>query len=125
MKSPLSLNTGTVDILLVDLPNEASEIYQSSAVRNLFYYSIGEDAFTFTLPPIMPPDNYKEIGWSDELTEEQAKGLVQKDEFIIKQTFYMDYQNRKKWLTDALESWHSFLSANNITERKYILVKIK
>lgn len=125
MKSPLSLNTGTVDILLVDLPQEA---FDFEIGKVCIHYKIhcdlpgGIDERNIELPE----GKWELVGWSDELTEEQAKGLVKRSGFSIDKMKYWNYMcGEFTYLGDALPSWHSFLSANNITERVYILRLIK
>lgn len=130
MKSPLSLNTGTVDILLVDLPEDAQDFQLFNGNHNTFLLYRPSKAQGF-LPRNrqkieIPFGDYKIIGWSDSLTEEQAKGLVEKDQRGYKH-YWKDngfvprgFNHRYK---AALESFRSFLTANNIEPEDLLLIK--
>lgn len=74
----------------------------------------------------LPDGVYKELGWSDEITEELARELVKRSGFSLNKMRYWNYlAGEFTYLDDALPSFQSFLSANGITNRTYLLKLIK
>lgn len=104
------------EILIVDLPEGAYlPKYETEKLIGLVYY-IGKKLH----PVSLPPGDWHLSGKLSEVTEEQAKQLVQ--EPIL--SFYRNYTSYMSVRT-AVESFHSWLKSIGITEfeNKYLLIK--
>ena len=92
----------------------------------------------FTAPTNwLPSGNWSILGWSDEITEEQAKGIVEIKEHHGYVPIYRDYVKEGQVIKGAgftseiigydtaLESFQSLLAKEGITDRVLVIVESK
>lgn len=114
-----TITTNKATLLLVEVPEGQQQIR-------------GERLCTYedkmSLVPLnieyLPEGNWSILGWSDEIKEEVAKQIV--EEMPTKLKWYKAYKNYAKdnvVCIEALLSFHSLLTANNIVGRKLVLKK--
>ena len=77
----------------------------------------------------IPPGSWSIVGWSDELTEEQMKGIVEGNNGGENDTMFMDYPSKDKFMCylhrTATQSFASLLRSHGITDRALIIKKEK
>jgi len=119
-------------LLLIEVPLDAMGIELISRLKSaivneehndLWYYTKKSDDMILVA---LPKNNYELIGTTSTLTDKQANDLV---EYFELESVYKNYNPNSiddYWkFNTALESWESFLQANNIdTTKNYCILKI-
>jgi hypothetical protein len=80
---------------------------------------LGVPDYACVFSPVLPPGNWKPLGISAELTEEQAAELVED----YKGAFFYDYTLSCYIKKTAVSSFASLMQANAINEPRLILIK--
>lgn len=89
----------------------------------LLYYVASQESMP------LPPGSWSIVGWSDELTEEQMKGIVEGNNGGENDTMFMDYPSKDKFMCylhrTETQSFASLLRSHGITDRALIIKKEK
>ena len=129
MKRTLTTHKGDT-FLLIEVPLDADKIFNSDY---RLFYSIWNDKRECSEMQIVKlsenkNDTFELIGTTSTLTNEQVEPFVEQIIYVVKpykRNTYHSYTNEYDTLNTALESWDSFLKANNIdTTKNYCVLKL-
>ena len=110
-------------LILIEIPLDAENVRCHTKFNLLSYLIDGED-FEIKLPK----SNWVRIGTTSTLTNEQVEPFVEQIIYVVKpykRNTYHSYTSEYETLNTALESWDSFLKANNIdTTKNFVVLKL-
>lgn len=115
MNEPVVLSTGTSTIVVVKI---SSTFITKPKIDNGRLVVVTNRR---TVKYDLPAGQYSILGWSDEISEEQAQKLFRRRPILGHD--YFAYKELANVYYTALECLASFLTANNI-ERELLLIKI-
>jgi len=124
-------------LILIEVPLDAYDFKLSDDYINGFQNDIclvyeQEDGFTDIT--IMEDskynaDNFEIIGTTSTLTDKDVEPFVEQIIYVVKpykRNTYHSYTSEYETINTALESWDSFLKANNIdTTKNWVVLKVK
>lgn len=119
------LTTSKASILAVEVPEDIdAEYFSGKTFTDFMFISDGRTERHLTLPKA----NWQILGRASELTEEQAKGIVDKVimKFLPKDKGYegyRDYENTQAGFYKALQSWNSLCTKEGIQPTDLILIR--